>query len=160
MSDQHPDAVPVGKQGRQQLISELISSQPVQSQEQLVDLLSQRGVETTQTTLSRDLTELKVFKGPNGYALPDAVAMAQPTTTELKRVLENLLVSIAQAGTLVVLRTRPGRAQPIGYELDRGQLPLVVGTLAGDDTLFIATRSNNDAAALIQQLETLAGVMR
>lgn len=158
MTVQHKDPVPVGKQGRQQLICEIISGQEVLSQEQLVELLSERGVETTQTTLSRDLAELKVFKGPHGYALPDAISIVEPTTSELKRVLESLLLSIAQAGSLVVLRTRPGRAQPIGYELDRSQLKLVVGTLAGDDTLFIATRSEADAAELISQLEELAGV--
>jgi transcriptional regulator of arginine metabolism len=158
MSVQHKDPVPVGKQGRQQLICELISSQPVHSQEELVELLSLRGVETTQTTLSRDLGELKVFKGPNGYALPDAVSVATSTTNELKRVLENLTVSIAQASSLVVLKTRPGRAQPIAYELDRSNLPLVVGTVCGDDTLFIATRSEADAAELINHLERLSGV--
>lgn len=158
MNVRNREPVPVGKQGRQQLICDLIATQEVHSQEQLVELLAERGVETTQTTLSRDLTELKVYKGPNGYALPNTDLAPAPTTNELKRALETLLVSIEQASNLVVLKTRPGRAQMIGYELDRSSLSRVVGTLAGDDTLFIATRSDADAAELIKELKELAGV--
>lgn len=160
MTVRKPEPVPVGKQGRQQIICELIVTHEVHSQEQLVELLSEKGIETTQTTLSRDLTELKVFKGPNGYALPQSDLSVPPTTTELKRFLETLLVSIDQASNLVVLKTRPGRAQILGYELDRSGIPLVVGTLAGDDTLFIATRSEQDAHQLIEELQEMAGVNR
>ena len=160
MTVRTPEPVPVGKQGRQQIICDLIATNEIHSQEQLVDLLAERGIETTQTTLSRDLTELKVFKGPNGYALPNTDLSVSATTSELKRFLETLLVSIDQASNLVVLKTRPGRAQILGYELDRGGIPLVVGTLAGDDTLFVATRSDADARQLINELQELAGVHR
>lgn len=160
MTVRTPEPVPVGKQGRQQIICDLIATNEIHSQEQLVELLAERGIETTQTTLSRDLTELKVFKGPNGYALPNTDLSVSATTSELKRFLETLLVSIDQASNLVVLKTRPGRAQILGYELDRGGIPLVVGTLAGDDTLFVATRSDADARQLINELQELAGVHR
>ncbi len=156
----HPTPVPVGKQGRQQLICELIAQTPVHSQEQLVELLAERGVETTQTTLSRDLAELGVVKGPQGYALTQQDMAPSANLSELRRAVESLLVSIDLAANLVVMKTRPGRAQLIGYELDRSNLEHVVGTLAGDDTLFVATRSNADAEALKQQLENLAGVHR
>src|SRR3990167_6316320 len=92
MNVRNREPVPVGKQGRQQLICDLIATQEVHSHEQLVELLAERGVETTQTTLSRDLTELKVYKGPNGYALPNTDLAPAPTTNELKRALETLLV--------------------------------------------------------------------
>ncbi|NVJ49941.1 MAG: arginine repressor [Gammaproteobacteria bacterium] len=143
------------KQTRQTAIKELIATKAIPNQEALADLLLERGIKATQTTLSRDLNELGIWKGPEGYVLGNEAAPVRATKTELKKVLQSLLVSAEVADSLVVLKTQPGRAQAIGYELDNIKLPLVVGNISGDDTVFIATRSREDAMQLKLELEQM-----
>jgi transcriptional regulator of arginine metabolism len=143
------------KKIRQAAIKELIASHTVPNQEALVALLAERGLRATQTTLSRDLNELGIWKGPDGYVLASETAPVRATKNELRKVLQSLMVSAEVAANLVVLKTQPGRAQAIGYELDNIKLPLVVGNISGDDTVFIATRSNEDAMQLKHELEQL-----
>ena len=143
------------KQQRQAAIRELIGSMTVANQEKLVELLSHKGFRTTQTTLSRDLNELGIWKGPEGYVLGSEAAPVRATKNELRKVLQTLMVSVELAGTMLVLKTQPGRAQAIGYELDNIRLPLVVGNISGDDTIFIATRSVEDAMQLKLEIEEL-----
>jgi len=136
------------KQIRQQAICELISNQAVYNQEQLVQLLADQGIETTQTTLSRDLNELAIYKGRNGYECPGNNKDLAPQEESLAKVLKQYMLSLEQAANLLVLKTPPGRAMPVGYELDNCEEPLIVGNIAGDDTIFVATRSNQDATEL------------
>ncbi|WP_144393001.1 arginine repressor [Pleionea sediminis] len=143
------------KKLRQSAIKELIGEQMIPNQETLVALLAQQGIRATQTTLSRDLNELGIWKGPEGYVLGNEAAPVRATKNELRKVLQSLLVTAEVAGSLVVLKTQPGRAQAIGYELDNIKLPLVVGNISGDDTIFIATRSESDAMQLKNELELL-----
>ncbi len=143
------------KKIRQAAIKELIGSHVVPNQEKLVALLAERGLRATQTTLSRDLNELGIWKGPDGYVLGNEAAPVRATKSELRKVLQTLLVSAEVASNLVVLKTQPGRAQAIGYELDNIKLPLVVGNISGDDTIFIATRSDEDAMQLKHEIEQL-----
>ncbi len=143
------------KKIRQAAIKELIAAHVVPNQEKLVALLAERGLRATQTTLSRDLNELGIWKGPDGYVLGNEAAPVRATKSELRKVLQTLLVSAEVAANLVVLKTQPGRAQAIGYELDNIKLPLVVGNISGDDTIFIATRSNEDAMQLKHEIEQL-----
>lgn len=145
------------KQLRQTAIRELIGSSIVPNQEKLVELLAERGLKATQTTLSRDLNELGIWKGPEGYVLGNEAAPVRATKNELKKVVQSLMVSAELASNMLVLKTQPGRAQAIGYELDNIKLPLVVGNISGDDTIFIATRSEEDAMQLKQELEQLKG---
>ncbi|WMS86476.1 arginine repressor [Pleionea litopenaei] len=143
------------KQTRQAAIKELIGAQMIPNQETLVELLLAKGIKATQTTLSRDLNELGIWKGPEGYVLGNEATPVRATKNELKKVLQSLLVSAEVASSLVVLKTQPGRAQAIGYELDNIKLPLVVGNISGDDTVFIATRSEEDAMQLKHELENM-----
>ncbi len=143
------------KKLRQSAIKELIANQIVPNQETLVELLAQQGLKATQTTLSRDLNELGIWKGPEGYVLGNEAAPVRATKSELRKVLQSLMVTAEIAGSMVVLKTQPGRAQAIGYELDNIKLPLVVGNISGDDTIFIATRSEEDAMKLKLELEQL-----
>lgn len=145
------------KARRRNRVLELIAEQPIHSQEQLQHLLENEGIPATQTTLSRDLSDLGVWKGPNGYTAGGEVAAPKPSLAELKRTLNAVLLSMVPAQNLVILRTGPGRAQPLAWELDRAQLPAVLGTLAGDDTIFIATASVAAAGALIDQFNDLMG---
>ncbi len=143
------------KKVRQSAIKELIGTHIVPNQERLIELLAERGVKATQTTLSRDLSELEIWKGPEGYHLKEVVTAKVTTKNELKKVLQTAMLSIELASSLVVLKTLPGRAQVIGYELDNIKLPLVVGNISGDDTIFVATRSVEDAKTLKAELESL-----
>lgn len=147
------------KSQRQSRIRDLIESQPVGSQEQLQKLLVQSGIRATQATLSRDLREMGVLKGPLGYRLP-GVGFADSKQTrpdELARALQEFMRSCKAAGHLVVIRTGTGQAQMVALELDRARLSEVLGTVAGDDTIFIAARSGAEGTRLASQLRKLAG---
>ncbi|MDI9404566.1 MAG: hypothetical protein QM516_11900 [Limnohabitans sp.] len=149
------------KSRRHAIIRNLIATGDVSSQAELAKLLSREGMEATQATLSRDLAEIGVLKGPAGYLLPDAaratatVESAQ-TGSALSRVLRRELVSIDVGGTLVVLKTPIGHGNALAIELDRANLDGVLGTIAGDDTVFVAARSELAARRLAKHLREMA----
>lgn len=130
---------------RRQLIRELLRDERIHSQEELRKRLRQAGVRAEQATLSRDLHALGVVKGPDGYLLPEAAVTPLPSRTELIQLLRQYLSTAEQTGPLVVLRTGPGRAQPVGLALDGARIPGVLGTIAGDDTIFVALRGEPTA---------------
>ena len=149
-------ASPVQRRAR---LAALIAANRVWSQQELATLLRRReGIAVTQATLSRDLTELGVVKGPNGYMLPGAAPAPAGGDREaaLAAALRHHMVSAARGGTTVVLRTPSGHANSLAVEIDRAGLPGVLGTIAGDDTIFIAARDLDAAAALARSLERLA----
>ena len=164
-----PPTAPATKAARQARIVELLGSQVVASQTQLGRLLADAGVAVTQATLSRDLDELGAVKvrtaAGMAYAVPEENAprggTAEAVDARLARLLEELLVSAEATGDLVVLRTPPGGAHLLGSALDRAGLPDVAGTLAGDDTVLLVTRSPGASpspacAALAERLLRLA----
>ena len=135
---------PLTKAARHAQIASILSQKltPVHSQEQLADLLNQRGVRVTQATLSRDLEELGAVKvrvpgGDTVYALPELPAHQVAPEDHLRRVLGEWVVEVAHSGNLVVLRTPPGSAHVVGSALDRSGYAGVVGTVAGDDTVLV-----------------------
>lgn len=140
---------PMTKAARQARIVELLESRPVASQTELGRLLAADGVAVTQATVSRDLDELGAVKTrtPAGmaYTVPQENAprggTAEDVDARLARLLEELLVSAEPTGDTVVLRTPPGGAQLLASALDRAGLPDVAGTLAGDDTVLLVTRT-------------------
>jgi transcriptional regulator of arginine metabolism len=140
---------PLTKAARQARIVELLESRPVASQTELGRLLAEAGVAVTQATVSRDLDELGAVKTrtPAGmaYVVPEENAPRPGTAVDvdarLGRLLEELLVSAEPTGDTVVLRTPPGGAQLLASALDRAGLPDVAGTLAGDDTVLLVTRT-------------------
>ena len=149
----------------------LLTAEPFWSQQDLAAALRKRdGIAVTQATLSRDLTELGVVKGPNGYMLPGALPSLLPgattpagsqarhsaLTTALTTALRQHFVSATRGGTLVVVRTPAGHANSLAVELDRAGLPGVLGTIAGDDTIFIACRDAEAATHLTRTLERMA----
>jgi len=146
------------KPRRQRRILDLVKQQPVANQEQLAESLSREGIATTQATLSRDLRELGVVKGPTGYMLPGNGPVSAPPNGELERAVRTYLVQAESAGNLAVLHTGPGRAALLALEIDRARLKSVMGTVAGDDTIFIAARSSRDAGKLLRDLRQMAGM--
>ncbi|MCE2653684.1 MAG: hypothetical protein LW650_09385 [Planctomycetaceae bacterium] len=138
------------------MILEVLSAQRVARQEELAELLKQRGVLVTQATLSRDLRDLNVFKGPAGYVLPGQYPQPAPLSAgPLEPALRQYLVSANQAGNLLVIRTRPGHAPALASEIDRVKPSGVVGTIAGDDTVFVAVESPARTRTLLRTMRQI-----
>jgi transcriptional regulator of arginine metabolism len=150
----------VTKAARRRRIVELIGREPVHSQAELARLLADDGIVVNQATLSRDLEELGAVKvrhdgGALVYAVPSP-ENAPVAESRLSRVLAELLVAAEHSGNMVVLRTPPGAAQFLASALDRAELPDVIGTVAGDDTILVIARAVDGGAAVVQRLVTLA----
>lgn len=127
---------------RRESIRDLMREEPPRSQEELLERLRARGLRVTQPTLSRDLKALGVAKTPQGYVIPeDLPALAVSGEERLRQSLREFAASVELAGTLVVLRTPPAAAQPLARALDAARPPGAVGTIAGDDTVFVAAAS-------------------
>ncbi len=141
---------------RRDEILRLVRERPVRSQEELAALLMHRGFSVAQPTLSRDLKDLGLAKTPAGYVVPrpEMAAPAPEATWEqrLTRVLREVVLSVEPAGTLVVLKTPPAQAHPVARVLDENPPPDVAGTIAGDDTVFVATTSAAAAVRLAERL--------
>jgi transcriptional regulator of arginine metabolism len=135
---------------RRDQVRRLIAAGGVHTQGELVAALAERGVEVTQATVSRDLAGLGVVRGFRGgrhtYLLPDDMTDGTGAAqARLRRLLADLPLAIAEAAPLVVLRTSPGAANAIASSIDLSQWGDVVGTIAGDDTIFVAC---TDASAM------------
>ena len=136
---------------RQQRIVEILSSQPVRSQTELLGVLGEDGIDVTQATLSRDLVDVGAEKVRVGkylvYAVPGEggdrtvrVALdGQETTNRLAQRCHELLVSAEVSANLIVLRTPPGAANFLASAIDHTSVPGIVGTIAGDDTIMVIT---------------------
>jgi len=148
------------KEGRQAAIRELVSAHEVGSQEDLRQLLVERGVDVTQATLSRDIRDLGLARvsAEDGvrYVLPGSLADDEDRPL-LESLLPRLFSRIDGVGEMIVLHTVRSGAQPIAEAIDQEEFPEVLGTIAGDDTILIVTRSAEAREALTRRLLTLAG---
>jgi transcriptional regulator of arginine metabolism len=141
----------MSKAARQSLLLEIVREWTPRTQEEVAELLAGRGVDVSQVTLSRDLRELGVVKSPQGYREP--AAAPRPSGDALLRTLREFVVGVEPARNLVVLKTNPGAAAAVALGLDRSGWPEIVGTVAGDDTIFAATASAAAAKRLAGRLE-------
>jgi transcriptional regulator of arginine metabolism len=147
------------KSRRQAIILELVDREPLQNQERLRRLLHQRGFETTQATISRDIKELGLVKrsSDGAYQRPGAEAPSPETAlTSLERAVASFLRNVERVQQLVVIRTGRGQAQALAEAIDRAQLPEEVGSIAGDDTILVIARGARGAAALVKRLKEYA----
>lgn len=140
------------KNRRQEIILEIITEQPVGTQDMLIKLLSDRGIKTTQATLSRDIQQLNLVKqrdvnGEYQYVLPAAAA------TE-KSLFEEAVISVDYAMNTIVLKCRAGMAQGTCAAIDSVNHQGIVGTIAGDDTIFILVRTEDEAKKLSKQFRS------
>lgn len=143
---------------RRNQILELLRAGGVSTQGDLQAKLARRGIRVTQATLSRDLEEMGVVKTREGYRLAAEVASALPPQPALHVVLKEFVREVRLAANLVVVRTHPGNAHTVAVSLDAEQWPEAIGSIAGDDTIFIATPGARDAARMRKKiLELLAG---
>ena len=147
------------KPDRQSMISKIIAEQDIETQGQLLDALLQRGVKSTQATLSRDLRDMRLVKelGPNGryrYVEP-AKNDSEDYDLRLKKILRESVVSYDYAQNLLIIKTLPGLASAACSAIDGMDIGGLVGTLAGDDTAFLALRDNAAALELYHKIEHL-----
>jgi len=140
---------------RRTQIVDLLRNEKVETQNDLRRKLKRRGIHVTQATVSRDIEELGLVKTRTGYRLPDAVgpiASIQPT---LAIVLKEFLSETRLAANLVILKTRPGNAHSVAAALDANPWDEVIGTIAGDDTIFVATPSSHQAELIRKKILAL-----
>jgi transcriptional regulator of arginine metabolism len=144
------------KERRQRAIADLIRGHALASQDELAERLSGLGFAVTQATISRDLEQLGAVKvrrnGELTYALPDQVRGAP--NPRLAAVFRDWVRSIDVAANLVVIRTPPGSAHLVGFALDQSELPEIVGTICGDDTIFVACPDGREARTLAERLKS------
>lgn len=151
----------VMKQLRHRAIRDLVEQRLIRTQQELAAALRERGFRTTQATISRDVAELGLIKatrqGTVAYAIPPKLREADTSGEDrIRRLLHDMPVEIREAGTMLVLRTLPGSAHPLAAALDRARWPEVVGSLAGDDTVFVAFTDRGTLARVRRRLEQLA----
>ena len=148
------------KTDRQNTIRELVDTRAVASQEELRRLLRQRGWDVTQSTLSRDLREMRLARVPTadgGARYATTEAGPDPDRATLDTLLPQLFDRIDGVGELLVLHTVPGGAQTIAFALDSEAWPDLLGTIAGDDTILMICRSAQAREKLARRIRTLAG---
>jgi transcriptional regulator of arginine metabolism len=148
------------KTQRQNTIRELVARTAVSNQDELRRKLRRRGFAVTQATLSRDIHELRLSKGPAGYALPNGNGHgAAPEEDEgppsVKEVLDSFGLRVTHALNQVILRTVMGGAQPVAAALDHEGWPEVVGTLAGDDTVLVICQDARHATEVEARLRAM-----
>lgn len=147
------------KSKRQELILKLINEQEIETQNQLMEALAGKGVKSTQATLSRDIKELRLVKrlSPNGgyhYCIPTQSG-AEESDSRLLKIFRECVISFDIAGNLVVIHTLPGLANAAASALDNMSIDGLVGTIAGDDTAFLAMRDTESSAAFCREIEEM-----
>ena len=152
----------VMKQLRQRAIRDLVDQRPIRTQQELAAALRERGFRTTQATISRDVAELGPDQGARARAprrMPCRRASSRPrprARTGCASCCPDLPLEIHEAGLLLVLRTLPGSAHAIAAALDRARWPEVAGSIAGDDTLFVALPDRGSLQRVKRRLLRLA----
>jgi transcriptional regulator of arginine metabolism len=140
---------------RRTQILDVLRTEKVATQEDLRRKLARRGLHVTQATVSRDIEELGLVKTRTGYRPPEPAEPAPPLQLTLPVLLKEFLTDAGQAANLVVLKTRPGNAHSVAVALDAEPWKEVVGTVAGDDTILVATPSPRQAAEVRKRILSL-----
>jgi transcriptional regulator of arginine metabolism len=135
-------------------ILELISTRAVRTQEELADMLTADGWEVTQSSVSRDIAALRLVKMEGAYRRPPPSRRAAADPDE-QRIAEGVLSSDTAGETLVVVRTAPGEANRVAVAMDRLAWPDIVGTIAGDDTIFVAVRDRKSQREVLRSIRAL-----
>ena len=152
----------VMKQLRQRAIRDLVEQRPIRTQQELATALRERGFRATQATISRDVAELGLGKGSRegraAYVLPPRLRDAEVSGEDrLRRLLTEVPVEFRVADLMLVIKTLPGSAHAVAAALDRTRWPEIVGSIAGDDTVFVATPDRTSLRRLRDRLLALAG---
>jgi len=140
---------------RQNAILDLVRSGDITSQEDLMRGLRARNITVSQSTLSRDIQELRLAKAGGVYTVVDAEPAIQQSEGSLSRIIRDFMVDIDVAQNIVVVKTGPGHASTVSQALDEAGWPEWVGSIAGENTVFAVTRSAKDAKKLEGRLRKL-----
>ena len=150
------------KEGRLEVIKMMISSQELSKQEELMAELEKAGYPTAQATLSRDLKLLGVVKAQNEngryvYMLPNKKAYRNVSDSHVTVMAMNRLgaLGVRFSGNMAVVKTLPGHASHVAYDIDHAELACVVGTVAGDDTVMMVLEENTDRAEVLDALSQI-----
>ncbi len=146
------------KQGRQGVILDIIDKYDVETQDELSAILKDKGFEVTQATISRDIKELKLVKVQSAKGTYKYAASGKEQHGKLdvfKRVFRDTVVSVQQAASLIVIKTMTGSANAACEAIDELSLPEIVGTLAGDNTIFIAVKEEGMQKTIIEELNRI-----
>ena len=141
------------REDRKGVIRALVRAEDIRTQKELVERLQAHGYDCTQATVSRDIAEMGFVKSEKGfYALPEDMA--------LKRLMGEHALSVEDAGNLVVVKTRGGSASMIGEVVDNADIDGLVGTIAGDNTIMIAVKTEERAAEIAEHLQQMLNARR
>ena len=147
------------KSNRQAMILELIAQQDIETQNQMMEALRQRGIKSTQATLSRDIKELRLVKELSPSGAYRYVAAARDELSDydvrLRKIFRECVISYGIAQNLVVLRTLPGLANAAASALDNMSVPDLVGSIAGDDTVLSVCETPETAKLVCSRLESI-----
>jgi transcriptional regulator of arginine metabolism len=137
-------------------ILELVSTRAIHTQEDLAEALATEGWEVTQSSVSRDITALRLVKVDGAYRRPPRGSVSQDPNE--RRIAEGVLTCEPAGDALIVLHTPPGEANRVAVALDRLAWPDIVGTIAGDDTIFLAMKDTRAQRRVVQQMRRLAPI--
>src|SRR6202140_237974 len=152
----------MSKTARHKAILDLLDDGPVESQDSLQQRLERKGYDVGQATLSRDIHELKLVKGPEGYRRGGGSPRggeslsAEGVFPSVMHLAHQFVVEIRQAQNLLVVKTTVGSAQPVAAALDASHWPEVVGTIAGDDTVLVIATDQKKAQPLARRIRELS----
>jgi transcriptional regulator of arginine metabolism len=146
----------MSKTARHKAILNLLDEGPVESQDSLQQRLERKGFDVGQATLSRDIHELKLVKGPDGYRRAGESLNGDSVLPSVMHLARQFVIEIRQAENLLVVKTTVGSAQPVAAALDASHWPEVVGTIAGDDTVLVIATDKKKAQSLAQRIRDLS----
>ena len=146
------------KNARQTAILSIIEQIDIETQEELAGKLRDMGIVVTQATVSRDIKELrllKVLSGSGGYKYATADKAEHGLSERFVRMFKDSVLSVSSAGNIVVLKTLSGSANVAGEAIDSMRLPEILGTMAGDNTVFAVVRNETDAAETVKRFQEM-----
>lgn len=147
------------KNDRQAMILEIIAQENIETQEQLLGRLYEKGIRCTQATISRDIKAMHLVKEPVGHGVYKYAVSGNRTklnfAEKLRTIFRESITSIVSAQNIVVIKTMPGLASAAASAIDAMNMGVVLGTLAGDDTVFVVMRDTNAAAAFCGEIRNL-----
>jgi transcriptional regulator of arginine metabolism len=143
---------------RQLKILELVATRPIRTQDELAEALAGEGWEVTQSSVSRDISQLGLVKSEGIYTRPASARLVEIADPNERRIAESVLTVDPAGDALLVLHTPPGEAQRVGSALDLLAWPEIVGTIAGDDTIFLAMVNAAAQGTVARRLHALQGM--
>lgn len=142
------------KARRQFAIMDIISNQRITTQEELCEALRKNGFDVTQATVSRDIKELHLIKVPDqdgySYAMPEITSL-KGSEDRMKRVFQDSIISFDYSSNIIVIKTMPGAAQSVASLIDTWEQPNILGSVAGDDTIFVVVKPTEAVEKVIEE---------